>query len=174
MINKSRSASVKFSYGVPQGFILGSLIFTIYTAPLANILMYDSYADDTQIHLAFGPGCTVSEASVRSKLESTLSIINEWKSQNMLKLNQDKTEVLVIAIKTNLLKTHVSSLTMGNILCLQTKNQVRDLGVVVDSVLSMEQHPSASLLTCIFITLGESGIALIRKLPIFWSMPNYI
>ena len=77
--------------------------------------MYHSYADDTQIYLAFKRGCTVSEASVRSKLESTLSIINKWMSQNMLKLNQDKTEVLVIATKANLLKTYVSSLTLGDI-----------------------------------------------------------
>ena len=48
-------------------------------------------------------------------------------------------QVLVIATKANLLKTHVSSLTLGDI-CLRTKHQLRDLGIIFDSALSNEQH----------------------------------
>ena len=77
MINESQSARVKLRYDVPPVFGTPALYHVLQKA----WVMHHLYANDTQIYLAFEPGCTLSEASVRFKLESTLSIINEWMPQ---------------------------------------------------------------------------------------------
>ena len=59
-INSKTSPPTVTSYGVPQVSVLGPIIFTIYTTPLADIikhhkLSYHFYADDTQLYITFNP-----------------------------------------------------------------------------------------------------------------------
>ena len=105
-------------------------------------MMYHSYADDTQIYLAFEPGQCKDEASARSKVESALSVVKSWMTLNMLKLNQDKTEVMVISTKGNLIKNNLSCISFEDV-SLQISSQAKDLGVTFDSNLAMESHVSA-------------------------------
>jgi len=83
-------------YGVPQGSILGPLLFTLYLAPLQDvILIHDlncmSYADDTQLYIALkDPDHSVVSVEI---LQACVNDVFAWNTQNMLKSNPGKTDI---------------------------------------------------------------------------------
>ena len=84
-------------YGVPQGSLHGPLFYILYTKDLEKIvakhgLSVQMYADDTQIYTSF---TSENVGQTKIKIENCLSEINNWMCQNYLKINQNKTEVIV-------------------------------------------------------------------------------
>ena len=99
-IGSSTSEPVTLKYGVPQGSVLGPILFTMNTTPLGNIcnhsLDFHLYADDTQFYLSFKPRDSISRQTAISQVEACIKDIKTWMTNNLLKLNDDKTELLVI------------------------------------------------------------------------------
>ncbi len=139
-IGEHKSKWMSMTCGVPQGSILAPLLFSLYMLPLSQIMRknqiaYHSYADDTQIYLALSP----NDYSLIDSLCQCIDEINSWMCQNFLQLNKEKTEVIAFGNKDEVLKVNAYLDSRGQ----TTKNQVRNLGVILETDLSFSSHVKA-------------------------------
>ena len=143
-INGCLSSFIPLLFGVPQGSVLGPQFFTIYSSPIANIarkheLQVHMYADDTQLYLSFDLNDDNDENDSRAKIESCIKDIKLWMTVNKLKLNDDKTEFLVITSKYHQSKPNTNSLQIASSEIIASPN-ARNLGIVFETALSMDAH----------------------------------
>ena len=97
------SESLQLNQGVPQGSCLGPLLFTLYASKLFEVVKrhlpsVHAYADDTQLYLAFKPGCASSTEDAVAAMEGCVNEIRAWMLCDKLKINDDKTELLIMLI----------------------------------------------------------------------------
>ena len=97
-IENCRSDPIALNFGVPQGSVLGPILFSLYMSPLGDIvrqhqLDHHFYADDTQLYVSFQIKNINDQLS---RITACTSDIKKWMLHNLLKPNDDKTEVLLI------------------------------------------------------------------------------
>ena len=144
-VGNTLSHPAALQYGVPQGSVLGPILFSLYTNPISSIIHSHSsinhhfYADDTQLYITLTP--TNFSHSIQ-KLKNCLSDIQNFMSANKLKLNPEKTEFILIGSKNNCkqLLPHFPINILGN--QVSPAQSVRNLGVVFDSSFSFSDHVS--------------------------------
>ena len=141
LINGKYSESKNMEYGLPQGSIVGPKSFTIYTIPISRIikkykLLYHIYADDIQIYISFVPLDLASIQLALTTLENCIGEIRSWMNENMLKLNNEKTEFFV-ASSSHYKRTMPNvTLRIGDDVISPSKD-IRNLGIMFDDVMSM-------------------------------------
>ena len=103
-IGDCQSSQRCLAHGVPKESVLGPLLYLLYTSPIADIinrhnLQYHLYADDSQLYISFKTDCFADLAQAKSSVELCVKDIDWWMTNIMLKLNQGKTELIVISSK---------------------------------------------------------------------------
>uniref|UniRef100_A0A669CZI7 Reverse transcriptase domain-containing protein n=1 Tax=Oreochromis niloticus TaxID=8128 RepID=A0A669CZI7_ORENI len=146
--NQIMSVSTELLCGVPQGSVLGPILFLIYILPLSQIIQqfpevsYHLFADDIQPYYSFKP----AEAHKLSNLIDCLTNIKQWLNNNCLQLNPAKTETLIIASGSAIpdIKRRLGDLGSSQ------KHNLRNLGVIFDEAFSLEGHLNQTVRTCFF------------------------
>lgn len=143
--------------GVPQGSILGPLLFIIFINNMCNVIKYGKmsmYADDTTLSVS---GDNVVD--ICSKLEYDLEALANWLRQNKLFLNTDKTKVMLIGTGAKLRNVNVNdfSICIGDI-TLERVHSYKCLGVLVDDELNWHKQVN-NVIRNVFCKL-----ALLRRL----------
>ena len=145
-VNGGLSSSFPLKQGVPQGRCLGPVLFTIYTSKMFEIVekhlpSVHCYADDTQLYVAFSPNQPGDDEAALKAMSDCIRDFRGWMVRDRLKLNEDKTEVVLIGTRQQLAKVNVTSIAVGNE-TIEAKPSVRNLGSWFDSQLSMSTHIS--------------------------------
>ena len=97
------------------------------------------YADDSQLYLSFCPNASVNQAVALARMESCIDDIRNWMLNDKLKLDDDKTEFLIIGASQQLAKVTISSLRVGNS-AITPVSSAMNLDSWFDAKLTMATH----------------------------------
>lgn len=141
LIKDAVSDVLPVNVGVPQGSILGGSLFAAFVQPLSHVIRshlvsYHVYADDHQLYISTRPEFL---ESARRRMEKCVEAVQHWSAINGLKLNPSKTEVLLFSSPGANTVTTPIALTISQQTIAATE-KVCDLGVILDSSLSLKDH----------------------------------
>ena len=134
---KSQEETV--SSGIPQGSIVGPLLFLCYTNDIHEVFRNKckvvAYADDTQIITE-----AKSLSELKKNIENTITLAQKWYQANSMKNNIGKTEILVInrSRKNEFLKVKV--VDEGKQITIESKPFIKVLGVTIDNNLNWKKQ----------------------------------
>jgi len=142
-LGTANSVATNCLCGVPQGSVLGPLLFVAYISSTANIaehfgIGHHQYADDTQVYVALSRNDVTTAVA---NLHNGLAALHRWFSQNGLVINPDKSEVVLFATTQ---QTRISPLPLKEVdvagCSVPLSESVKILGVTLDRHLTFNTH----------------------------------
>ena len=135
------SATTTIQFGVPQGSVLGPILFVLYTADVIHLVKQHGfrahqYADDTQLYGCCEPGNSVP---LCRDLSICVDDVAQWMRSNRLQLNAGKTEFMWCVPPRRRYQLPADQLTVQSA-SIAPVESVRDLGVYLDSDMSIHTH----------------------------------
>ena len=130
------SPGLRLDFGVPQGSILGPLLFILYINDLPECLVNCSigmYADDTVIYFS-----DFSPVEIKRAVQDDLDRIAQWMDTNRLILNQSKTKGMLFGTRQKLDNAAFDIMLSGN--KIERVSKFEYLGVTLDDQLSWKDH----------------------------------
>jgi len=137
-ISGGKSELTTIEHGVPQGSVLGPLLFLIYINDLHQCIINSTsfhFADDT--NLLFVPPNRVRNRNIVRRLNVDLKSLNNWLLANKISLNSSKTELIVFRKKG----IQIPDLNIKlNGVKLIPKSEIKYLGIIIDEHLTFKNH----------------------------------
>jgi hypothetical protein len=169
--NSSSSFFTTMICGVPQGSVLGAILFLIYGGDLQRIIEKHGlrphlYADDSQIYGSCRPS---THLELQSRISACIDDVADWMRSNRLQLNSAKTEILWSASSRRLHQLPHTMLRVGTE-HVTPSVVVRDLGILLDSDVSMKSHVMRTVSTCFFVLRQLRTIRRSVSRPVFQSL----
>ena len=143
-IGESDSEKRELLYGVPQGSVLGPILFCIYMSPLGEMIEKEGmdrqeYADDAGLYTSFLPKNNESKQAMIIRVKKCLSIVRKFLHKNKLKVNDDKTVLMILGSAYWLSYVDFDTVNVGSAE-VKTVDSTRNLGVIFDKEMNMEEH----------------------------------
>ena len=175
IVNGSYSDPKCNSFDVPQGSVLGPLLFSLYYGPLEDVIRAHGidrmmYADDCQLYIIIkqSNGCVALD-----QLELCIDDVLRWNTQNGLKCNPTKTEVIYFYSRY-MPSDSISHLRVGTAI-IEPVNEVRNLGITFDSpsLFAPTSIIYVALAHYLYTNSAKSGNFYLRQTPKGSFMPLF-
>jgi hypothetical protein len=164
VVKNSCSPLNRLAFGVPQGSVLGPVLFNIYTQSLSKVFSECnhkslSYADDTTGYFSFN---IETQDSINVSVNKCINDVKVWMNMHFLKLNEDKTQIIVFGNNTlhqNLTLDKISFIdSVGKLNYLPFAEKAKYLGVHLDNRLSFNSQINSVCSSCNYYLKEISSI----------------
>ncbi|KAI0210193.1 putative RNA-directed DNA polymerase from transposon BS [Lamellibrachia satsuma] len=178
-VGSSSSITTLIYHGVPQGSVLGPVMFNMYTTSIADICMknhvlFHRFADDIQLYVSYNPMLSDELENAKQLIIQCIAEIRAWMLLHQLKLNNEKTEFIVLQSPHNLRVYGSPSLELPG-LTLTSTDAVRNLGCYFDRHMKLDRLVSSYCssayyhLRCQYTCSFSVGLCSWRRVYTGWS-----